>query len=103
MHACPCVHPPASLCTLVFNPFTFKIITDLYDPVGDFPATQMVKNMPVRKETRVRSLGWEVSLEEGKAVHSSILAWRIPWTEKPGRLQFMGSQRVRHNCVTNTT
>ena len=50
----------------------------------------MVKNMPVRRETRVRFLGREVSLEEGMAIHSSILAWRIPWTEKPGRLQSMG-------------
>ena len=46
---------------------------------------------------RVRSLGLEDPLEEGKAVHSSILAWRIPWTEKPGGLLSMGSQRVRHN------
>ena len=48
-------------------------------------------------ETRVRSLGWEDPLEEGKATHSSILAWRIPWTEEPGKLQSMGSQRVRHD------
>ena len=57
----------------------------------------MVKNMPVRKETRVRSLGWEVSLEEGMAIHSSILARRIPKTEEPGRLQFVGKQRVGHD------
>ena len=47
-------------------------------------------------EMLVRSLGWEDSLEEGMATHSSILAWRIPYTEEPGGLQFMGSQRVRH-------
>ena len=46
---------------------------------------------------KVRSLGWEDPLEEGMATHSSILAWRIPWTEKPGGLQSMGSQRVGHN------
>ena len=48
-------------------------------------------------ETLVRSLGWEDPLEEEMTTHSSILGWRIPWTEKPGRLQFVGSQRVGHN------
>ena len=57
----------------------------------------MVKNLPAMQETWVRPLGWEVLLEEGMATHSSILGWRIPWTEKPGRLQSMGSQRVRHD------
>ena len=47
-------------------------------------------------------MGWEDPLEKGMATHSSILAWRIPWTEEPGRLQSMGLQRVRHRCVTNT-
>ena len=56
----------------------------------------MVKNLPAMQETWVRSLGWEDPLEKGKATHSSILAWRIPWTEKSDRLQSMGSQRVRH-------
>ena len=58
---------------------------------------QMVKNLPAMQETQVRSLGQEDSLEKGMATHSSILAWRIPWTEEPGRLQSMGSQRVRHD------
>ena len=49
----------------------------------DFPVAQTVKHLPARQETRVRSLGWEVLLEKGMATHSSILAWRIPWTEKP--------------------
>ena len=53
---------------------------------------QMVKNPPTMRETWVRSLGWEDPLEEGMAIHSSILAWRIPWTEEPGGLQSMGSQ-----------
>ena len=57
---------------------------------------QMVENPPTIQETRVRSLGWEDPLEKGMATHSSILAWRIPWTEEPGGLQSMGSQRVRH-------
>ena len=57
----------------------------------------MVKNLPAMWETRVQSLGWEDPLEEGMAIHSSILAWRIPWAEKPGGLQSMGSQRVRLN------
>ena len=56
-----------------------------------------VKNLPAIQETQVQSLGWEDSLEKGMATHSSILAWRIPWTEEPGELQSMGSQRVGHN------
>ena len=50
---------------------------------------QMVKNLPAVQETRVQSLGWEDPLEKGMAAVSSILAWRIPWTEEPGRLQSM--------------
>ena len=57
----------------------------------------MVKNLLAMQETWVQSLGWEDALERGMATHSSILAWRIPWTEEPGGLQSMGSQRVRHN------
>ena len=54
---------------------------------------QMVKNPPTMQDTWVQSPGWEDSLEEGMATHSNILAWRIPWTEKPDRLQYMGQQR----------
>ena len=57
----------------------------------------MVKNLLAMWETWVQSLGWEAPLEEGMATHSSILAWRIPWTEEPGGQQSMGSQRVGHN------
>ena len=57
----------------------------------------MVKRLPVMKETQVRSLGWEDPLEKEMATHSSILAWRILWTEKPGGLQSIGSQRVGCN------
>ena len=58
---------------------------------------QTVKRLPAMWETRVRFLGQEDPLEKEMAVHSSTLAWKIPWTEEPGRLQSMGSQRVRHN------
>ena len=61
------------------------------------PVAQMVKNLPAMHETWIRSLGWEDPLEKGMATHSSILAWRIPWTEEPGGLQSMGFQRVGHD------
>ena len=57
----------------------------------------MVKRLPTMQETRVQSLGWEDLLEKEMATHSSIPAWRIPWTEVPDRLQSMGSQRVGHD------
>ena len=57
----------------------------------------MVKSLPAIQESLVQSLGWEDPLEKETATHSSILAYRIPWTKKPGRLQSMGLQRVRHN------
>ena len=62
-----------------------------------FQIVQWVKNLPAMQETLVQSLGQEDPLEEGMAAHSSILAWRIPWTEEPGRLQF-----IRHEWATNT-
>ena len=58
---------------------------------------QRLKRLPGMQETRVRSLGREDPLEKEMATHSSTLAWRIPWTEEPGRLQFMESQRVGHD------
>ena len=61
----------------------------------------MVKNLLAMWETWVWYLGREDTLEKGKATHSSILAWRIPWTEEPGRLQSVGSQRVGHDWATN--
>ena len=63
---------------------------------------QMVKNLPAVQETRVWFLGWEDPLEKEMATHSSILAWRIPWTEEPSGLQSKGSQRVGHNWRINT-
>ena len=58
----------------------------------DFPGGSVVKNLPEVQEMHVRSVGQEDPLEKGMATHSSILAWRIPWTEEPGGLQSMGSQ-----------
>ena len=63
--------------------------------------TQWVKRLPAIQETQVRSLGREDPLEKEMATHSSTLAWKIPWTEKPGRLQSMGSQRVGHDGATS--
>ena len=57
----------------------------------------MVKNLPAMQKRWVPSLGGEDPVEKGMATHSSILAWRIPWTEEPGGIQSMGSQRVGHN------
>ena len=62
----------------------------------------MIKNLPTMQKAWVQSVDWEDPMEDLITTHSSILAWRIPWTEEPGGLQFMGSQRVRHDCTTNT-
>ena len=59
------------------------------------PVAQTVKNPPAMQETQARSLGWEDPVEKEMASHSSILAWKIPWTEEPGGLQPIGSQRVQ--------
>ena len=61
----------------------------------------MVKHLPTMLEAQVQSLGWEDPLEKEMATHSSTFAWKIPWTEEPGRLQSMGSQRVGHNWATS--
>ena len=61
----------------------------------------MVKNLPAMQETRVPSLGWESPLEKGMIARSSMLAWRIPWTEGPGGLQSIGLQTVRQDRATN--
>ena len=63
---------------------------------------QSVKNLPAMRKTWVQSLDLEDPVEKGMATHSCMLAWRIPWTEEPGRLQSVGSQRVGHNKATNT-
>ena len=68
-----------------------------YSKLKYFPVAQMVKNLPAMQKTKVRSLSWEGPLEKVMATHSSILAWRIPWTEEPGGLQSVLLQRVRHD------
>ena len=77
------------------NKFLGKILNSQASLVA-----QTVKNSPAMHKTWVRSLGWEDPLEEGMATHSSILAWRVPRTEEPGRLWSNGSQRIRQSCVT---
>ena len=64
---------------------------------------QLVRNLPAMQETWVQFLGWEDTLEKEMATHSSILAWRIPWTEEPGRLQSMGSQELDTTYQLNTS
>ena len=81
------------LVTFRWNLSTFVISQSLVAQTG--------KRLPKTRETRVRSLGWEDPLEKEMATHSSILAWKIPWTMEPGRLQSMGSQRVGHDWVTS--
>ena len=63
---------------------------------------QLIKNLPAVQEMQVRSLGWEDPVEKEMATHSSILTWKISWTEEPGGLQSTGLQRVGHDWVTNT-
>ena len=72
----------------------------IFTPFTGFPGKGIlhpVKNLTTMQETQVQSLDWEDPLEEGMVTYSSVLAWRIPWTEEPGGLQSMGSQRVRHD------
>ena len=72
------------------NPFWLR--DTAHHQIKEFSlVAQLVKNLPAMLETQVGSLGWEESLEKRMATHSSILPWRIPWTEEPGRLQSMGS------------
>ena len=75
--------------SVVFNMLCIVIWTCL--------VAQMVKRLSTMRETWVQSLGQEDPLEKEMAIHSSTIAWKIPWTEEPGRLQSMGSQRVAHN------
>ena len=74
-----------------YNSFCFCIIQI------SFANPQLVKNLLAVQETQVQFQGWEDPLEKGMATHSSILAWRIPWTEEPGGLQSMRSSRVGHD------
>ena len=76
-----------------------EYFSNLHTDLG-FPGGSWVENPPATWETWVRSLGWKDPLEKGTATRFSILAWRSPWTEEPGGLQSMGSQRVRHDWMT---
>ena len=88
-----------SLCNLYAIIAQRRRGTQLY--WGRVLVAHTVKNLPAMQENQVQSLGWEDPLEKGMATHPRILAWRIPWTEEPGDLQSMGSQRVGHNWMTN--
>ena len=77
--------------------FINSLSSHSYRHKGDSLVAQMVKRLPTMWDTRVRSLGQEDPLEKEMATHSSILAWRIPWTEEPDRLQAIGPQGVRRN------
>ena len=79
----------------------WKWITTYYNKKGASLVAQMVKSLPAVQETWVPSLNWEDPLEKEIATHSSTPAWKIPWTEEPGELQSLGSQRVRHNWATS--
>ena len=80
---------------------TYKgLLSNIYERILKQLA-QTVKCLPAMQETWVRFLGREDPLEKEMAIHSSILAWKIPWTQEPDRLQSMGSQRVRHNRATS--
>ena len=76
---------------------SFFFLTEPYFLLGASLVAQRIKHLPAVRETRVQSLGWEDPLEKEMATHSSTLAGKIPWMEKPGGLQSMGSQRVRHD------
>ena len=74
-----------------------RVINDSLKELWTSLVAQMVKRLSTMRETWVRSLGREDPLEKEMAIYSSTIAWKIPWTEEPGRVQSMGSQRVRHN------
>ena len=84
--------------TLLLRTTTSILPSYATPPEADFPVAQMVKRLSTMQETRVRALGWEDPLEKEMAIHSSTIAWKIPWTDLyPARLHSMGSQRVRHD------
>ena len=77
---------------MVLKSWLLQLTVTDYNSTGSSLIAQLVKNLPAMQEIRVQSLGQEDPLEQEMATHSSILAWRIPWTEEPGGLQFVGSQ-----------
>ena len=88
-------HKPMNL----FSHSNHRVHSSLYIE-WDCSVAQMVQILPAMQETLVLSLGWKEPLEKRMATHSSILGWRIPWTEEPGGLQSMGSQRIRRDLMT---
>ena len=109
--ACGCLSPFSWNSLLRFSwsyillelPFSPPLYWFVLSFIGASLVAQMVKNLPAMWETWVLSLGWEDPLKKGKTTHSSILAWRVSWTEEPGRLLSMGSQRIRHDWAMNTS
>ena len=93
-----CQSPKLCQPMLIINLLLYSLLisTHLFNFSASLVA-QRVKRLPAMQGIWVRSLGQEDPLEKEMATHSSTLAWKIPWTEKPGRLQFMGSQRVGHD------
>ena len=89
------------VCMYIYQPFLY-ICVSMYLSIWASLVAQIVKNLPAMQETWVQSLGWEDPMEKGMAIHSSILAQRIPCTGESGELQFMGLQRVRHDWMTIT-
>ena len=88
-----------SLSTVILKPPKIKSVTVyIFSP---FICQEAVKHLSTMRETWVWALGWEDPLEREMAIHSSTIAWKIPWTEEPGRLQSMGSQRVGHDWATS--
>ena len=93
---------PTHIWNRLFFPFHLFLKNTFYFVLGASLVAQMVKNLTATQETQLRSLGQEDPQEKGMATHSSIPAWRIPWTEEAGGLQSTGSQRAGHNWVTST-
>ena len=94
-------HMLEGLCSKIFNArhqqYLNQEIADVQAGFGTSLVAQTVKNLPTVQETQVQSLGWEDLLEKEMATHCSILVWKIPWMEQPGRLLSMGLQRVGHD------
>ena len=100
---CCCCCSVANSCPILCNPMDcITAGSPVLHYLLGFPVAQMVKNLSAMQETQVWSLGQEDPLEKEMAIHSSILAWKIPWTEEAGGPQSMGSQRVGHDWATNT-
>ena len=100
-----CIKKGGSVLTISYSPSHTLSPADTaaLTPQSAYPVAQMIKNPPAMQETWVWSLDWEDPLEKGTAPQSSILAWKIPWTEESGRLQSTGSQRVGHDWATFTS